>query len=156
MALFYVAGSIAAIVVAWFASLIHASGHAPLGLVSLGVGIALGAAVRVIAANQRVVRRKRLIIGTVLFAIFTVVAEHAWLYLDYRREWYDQSAKSPPVAIFRAEPLSLVEYFAHEWSPQNGALWGVDAALIIVSAVATASVLHRRKTPNDSRLTPNA
>jgi ABC-type uncharacterized transport system permease subunit len=145
MALFYVAGSIAAIVVAWFASLIHASGHAPLGLVSLGVGAALGAAVCVIAANQRAARGKRLIIGIIMFAIVAVVAEHAWLYIDYRREWYDQSAKSPQVAVFQAEPLSPVEYFAHEWSPQNTALWSVDAALIIISAVATASILHRRK-----------
>jgi hypothetical protein len=143
MILFYVAGSIAAIAVAWFASLVHASGHAPLGLVSIGVGIALGAVVSVIAASQRVTGRRRLVAGTVVFAIVTIVAEHAWLYLDYRREWYLESAKSPQVAIFQAEPLSPAKYFTHEWNLENAALWSFDATLIVAGAVGAVIVRQR-------------
>ena len=54
MLIWYGAGAVAAIAIAWLAALVHASGHAPIGLVSLVVGIALGVVLAKIAATQRV------------------------------------------------------------------------------------------------------
>ncbi|HVT26927.1 MAG TPA: hypothetical protein VHE81_02805 [Lacipirellulaceae bacterium] len=143
----YGAGVVAAIAVAWFASLVHASGHAPLGLVSLGVGAVLGAAVSVIARKQQVAGGRQLVGSVIVFAIVAIVAEHAWLYLDYRHEWLAQTAKSPQVAIFRTEPLPPTKYFAHEWSPQNAALWCLDAVLIVAGAVGTVFVWRGQRAP---------
>ncbi len=86
MLIWYGAGAVAAMVIAWLAALVHASGHAPVGLISLVVGAALGAILAKIAASQRIAGRKRLILGTVMLAILAVLAEHAWLYLDFRRQ----------------------------------------------------------------------
>ena len=79
-----------------------------------------------------------LIVAAILFALVTVVAEHAWLYRDFRRQWQEarrqvsrKSACSAPES-----PPSPREYFAHEWNPK---LWLTDAALIVVAATLTAA-----------------
>src|SRR5438128_588084 len=114
----YGAGAVAAIVLAWIAALIHASGYAPLGIVSLGIGTTLGSILAAIAATQRVAGIRRLILGTIILSILTILAEHAWLYLDFRRQWQESREKSPQVAMFRPEsPWSPAEYFAHESTP---------------------------------------
>src|SRR4051812_23378762 len=108
MLIWYGADTVAAIVIAWLAALVHASGHAPIGLVPLAVGSALGATLTAIAAVQRIGDRKPLIIGTLLKAIVALLAEHTWLYLDFRRQWHEAREKSPQVAVFRPEsPWSL-------------------------------------------------
>jgi hypothetical protein len=144
MLIWYVAGAVAAIVIAWLAALVHASGHAPIGLVSFAVGIALGAILNKIAATQRVSSPRRLIVGTILLATLAVLAEHTWLYLDFRRQWQESRAKSAQVAMFRPEqPWSPSEYFAHELTPQSAALWCVDAAIIVASATGVMVVWRR-------------
>jgi hypothetical protein len=153
MLIWYGAGAIAAIVIAWLAALVHATGHAPLGLVSLAVGIILGATLSAIAASQRLAGARRLIIGTLLLAIITVLAEHTWLYLDFRRQWHEAREKSPQVAIFRPEsPWSPREFFTNEATAKHAALWCVDAVLITTSAVSTVIVLSKKlKSPAPSR-----
>src|SRR5688572_11783175 len=84
---FYLAGLIAAVVIAWLAALAHRSGHAPIGLVSVGVGIALGAILAILAATQRVAGKRWPIVGALVLAFVAVIAQHAWLYIDFRREW---------------------------------------------------------------------
>ena len=51
MLTWYAAGLVAAIAVAWLAAMLHASGHAPVGLVSIGVGTALGVALGTISRD---------------------------------------------------------------------------------------------------------
>lgn len=144
MRIWYGASVVAAILVAWTAAMIHASGHAPLGLVSLGVGTGLGAALSGIAAMLGIAGSRRLIFSALLLAILTVLAEHAWLYLDFRRQWQEARAESAVVAMFRPEaPLSPAEYFAHEWTGRQAALWCFDAAIIAASCVGTVFVLRR-------------
>jgi hypothetical protein len=83
----------------------------------------------------------RLTIGTVLLAILTVVAEHAWLYQDFRGQWQEAREQSAAVAMFRPEtPPAVGEYFAHEWNP---GLWGADAAIITVTALGVVLVGRR-------------
>ena len=140
------AGVVAAIVVAWFAALVHASGHAPVGLVSLAVGILLGAALSGLAAALRIAGIRRLVVGAVVLAIVAVFAEHAWLYLDFCRQWQAERAKSAAVAMFRPEaPWSPAEYFSHEATHQQLMLWGLDSALITLSAAGTVFLLRRAK-----------
>jgi hypothetical protein len=142
--LWYVSGIAAAGTVGWLASFFHASGRAPVGLISLVVGSSLGFTLTGLAAGLEIAGTRRLLIGTVVFAILTILAEHTWLYLDFRRQWRESRARNPQVAMFRPEePLSPSEYFAHEWSPHTAALWTLDAALITGSAVATMFLLRR-------------
>jgi hypothetical protein len=144
MLIWYGAGAVAAIVIAWLAALVHASGHAPLGLVPLAVGISLGAILKKIAGTQRLPGRRSLISGTLLLAMLTVFAEHAWLYRDFRRQWQESREKSPQVAMFRpAEPPSPAEYFQDEATTARATLWTIDALLIVASAVGTCTALTR-------------
>jgi hypothetical protein len=155
MLIWYGAGSVAAIAIAWLAALVHASGHAPLGLVSLAVGIALGVVLRKIAATQQLNGRRQLIIGTLLLAIVAVLAEHTWLYLDFRRQWQEARQKSPQVAIFRPEsPWSPREFFLNEATPQRTAVWCIDALVTIASAVGTVVALSRNPSPQPPAPSP--
>jgi hypothetical protein len=143
--IWYAAGTIAAIAVGWVAAVFHLSGHAPVGIISVGVGLALGAALGGAAVLAHVRCRTRLIIGTLVLAMVTVLAEHAWLYVDFRRQWQESRAKSAEVAMFRSEfPLSPIEFFAYELSPERAALWGLDAVLIAGAAVGAVIVVATR------------
>jgi len=82
----------------------------------------------------------------VLLAIVTVLAQHAWLYHSFRQQWHEARAKSPEVALFRAEaPWSPREYFARELTPYRAALWCLDAALITVTAAVATSFLNGKR-----------
>jgi hypothetical protein len=141
---FYSLGLIAAIAVAWVGAMIHRSGHSPIGLISIVVGLGLGAALAAIAAKLRSPRRP-LLAGAIILALVTVIAQHIWLYLDFRRQWHEARISSPQVAMFRSDsPWSPSEYFAREATPKRVALWCADAALITTSAVATVWVMQRR------------
>jgi hypothetical protein len=124
--------------------MIHRSDHAPVGILSLGVGLGLGAILTGLAAARHVTCRRRLIIGAALLAIVAVLAEHAWLYRDFRRQWHEARAQSPHIALFRPEaPWSPTEYFAHEASPGRVVLWCADAALVTAATVGTVAVARR-------------
>jgi hypothetical protein len=151
MLIWYITGAGAALAIAWLAAMLHVSGHAPLGLVSLGVGAALGALLSAIAASGhrpkggRLAGQRLLVLSTIIFAIVTVLAQHAWLYIDFRRQWHEARAASPEVALFRAEsPWSPAEYLAHELTPKQAALWALDAALIVAAAVGVVVWWQRR------------
>jgi hypothetical protein len=156
MLIWYGAGAVAAVAIAWLAALVHASGHAPIGVVSLVVGIALGTTLVKIAASSRVAKsRRHLIVGTILLAIVAVLAEHTWLYLDFRRQWQEAREKSPQVAIFRPEsPWAPREFFANEATPQRTAFWCIDAVLIIAGAVGTVAVGSRKPGPQSPAPSP--
>jgi hypothetical protein len=147
----YIGGLLAALAISWIASRFHSAGFAPIGLLSICVGLALGATLSTIAVTQRVAGKWRLIIGTLILAVLTVLAQHAWLYLDFRRQWQEARAESPQVAMFRPEtPWSPAEYFAREFTSQTAALWALDAALISAAAVGAIVIWQRHKT----KLTP--
>ncbi|HEX4412586.1 MAG TPA: hypothetical protein VH107_03090 [Lacipirellulaceae bacterium] len=134
-------GAIAAGVVAWIAAQVHLSGHAPVGLVSVAVGALLGIALAWLAGIAGIYCKWRLVVGTLLLAACTVVAEHAWLYRDFRRQWQEAREKSTTVAMLRSEtPPGPDVYFTHEWNP---GLWISDAAIIIVVGVGTVVFLRR-------------
>ena len=143
---FYVAGAVAAIAIGWLAAKLHVAGFAPIGLLSLGIGIALGAALCSMAASQRLASRRQCVVGALVMAIVTVLAEHAWLYQDFRRQWHEARAESAAVALFRPEtPWSPAEYFARELTPGRAALWVLDAVLITAAAVGVVIVWSRRQ-----------
>jgi hypothetical protein len=145
MLTWYITSAGAALAIAWLGAMLHVSEHAPLGLVSLGVGAALGAALNALAATLRVAGRRPSLLGTISHAILTVLAQHAWLYLDFRRQWHEARAASPEVALFRPEsPWSPAEYLARELTPVRAALWGLDAALVVAAAIAVVIWWQRR------------
>ena len=122
--LFYLGGVAAALAIGWAAAKCHVAGWSPVGLVSLGVGILLGLVVSKLAAVTGVVCLKRLVVGTATFALIAVLAEHTWLYQDFRRQWVVARASNPQVAMFRPErPWSPVEYLRHVASPRRVTLY---------------------------------
>lgn len=134
--LFLLGGIAAGAAVGWIAARCHASGIAPVGLVSLAAGLALGYALSKLAAATGMKVSKRLLVGVAAFALVAVFVEHTWLYWDFRRQWEEARAVNPQVALFReAEPWTPAEYLWREVSTARIGLWCVDAALIIAGAV---------------------
>jgi hypothetical protein len=139
----YLGGIAAGAAIGSFAAGCHLSGWAPVGLVSLGVGVALGYVLSKLSAASGIGCPRRLAVGALIFALVAVFAEHTWLYHDFRRQWQAARASDPQVALFRpAEPWTPAEYFRHEISSGRVALWCVDAVLIVAGAVGV--VLVRR------------
>jgi hypothetical protein len=140
--LWYVSGWAVAGTIGWLAAIVHASGRAPLGLVSLVFGAILGATMSGIAASLEIVGTRRLLVSIVVIGLLTVLAEHAWLYLNFCRQWHETLAAKPEAALFRSTPPSPAEYFSHEFSARSAALWSLDALLIIGNAIAAVFVLQ--------------
>jgi hypothetical protein len=141
----YVGGVVSAAAISWVVTLFHRAGFAPFGLISVGAGLALGAVLCALGTTLRVIKRSQLFIGTLLFAVVTAFAQHAWLYLDFRRQWHEARAASPEVAMFRPEsPWSPAEYLARELTPGRAGLWALDGALIVAAAVAVVIMWQRR------------
>ena len=133
--LFFLGGVAVGAAVGWAAANCHLGGWAPVGLVSLAVGVVLGLVIAQLAKKSGVSGR-RLVAGTAIFALIAILAEHAWLYRDFRRQWVEARAGDPQVALFRPErPWSPTEYFRREMSPGRAALWCVDAVLVVASAL---------------------
>jgi hypothetical protein len=87
--------------------------------------------------------------------MLAVIAEHTWLYLDFRRQWREAREKSPQMAMFRPEsPWSPREYFAIEATPEHAALWCVDAIVILAGAVGTVVVMPKIVSPQSPALKP--
>jgi hypothetical protein len=146
MLIWYGAGLVTAVLIAWLAATVYAWIPVPVGLVSLVVGIALGATISGIAATHRLVWGWRLILGSVVLSIVTILAEHAWLYLEFRQQWHTERTRSAAVAMFRPEaPLSPAEYFAREATPPQLALWCVDAAIITACTLGTVFLMRRKQ-----------
>ena len=153
----YLGGIVAGAAIGWFAAKCHQSGIAPVGLVSLGVGLALGFVLAKLAASTGITCRKRLAVGAVVFALVAVFVEHTWLYRDFRRQWDDARAMNPQVALFRpAEPWSPAEYFRRETSSGQIALWCVDAALIVAGAVSVVLLQNSRFVVADDAKAPRS
>jgi ABC-type uncharacterized transport system permease subunit len=148
---FCISGFVVAIAIAWIASLIHRSGHAPLGLVSIGIGVALGAALGILAATLRVAGHRNVLVATLTLALIAIIAQHAWLYANFRREWREGRENSPQVKMFRDEqPWSPWDYMTREATPQRVTLWCIDAALITATALGTVWTLRRRTQKNSA------
>jgi hypothetical protein len=144
LSLFVLGGIVAAVALGWVVAKLNVAGFAPVGLLPLAVGIALGSATGRLASATGLINRKRLILATLSFAILAVLAEHAWLYRDFCRQWGEARASQAKVAMFRPEtPWSPAEYFAHEASPARVALWCVDGVLVVAGAVGAVIVLSR-------------
>jgi hypothetical protein len=140
----YFCGVLAAIGIGRVAAVLHGSGFAPVGLLSIAVGISLGTVLLGVARLTYADCRQRLLSGAAIFAIITILTEHAWLYRDFHRQWHEARANSPHVAMFRPDtPWSPAEYLAHEATPQQLMLWSVDALLITVATVGTLVLAHR-------------
>jgi hypothetical protein len=148
MPIWYLAGALAAIAVGWLTATLNVAGIAPIAILSLAVGALLGAILGGIAALTQVTCRKQLIVGTIALAILTVLAEHAWLYRDFRRQWHEARANSAEVAMFRSEtPWSPGEYFGRELSSWRAVYWCVDAMLVVSAAIVTVLVWPKFLTP---------
>jgi hypothetical protein len=109
-----------AIFLGWLAAKLNSAGVAPVGLLPLAIGIMLGAMVAWLTAAAGNNRPTRLILATIVLAILAVLAEHAWLYHDFCRQWREARANQAQIAMFRSEsPWSPAEYIAHEATPSR-------------------------------------
>jgi hypothetical protein len=140
------AGFVASICLAWIAAKIHATVAPPVGSVSLGVGLILGLTLGSLAIMAKVPPRRALIVGAVLLSFVVVIAQHAWLYIEFRRLWRQARAKSPEIAMFRAEePWSPVAYFGREVEAGRAGVWCLDGALIVGTAVGVFAIMERNR-----------
>lgn len=141
---FLVSGVAAAVGVGLAAATISRTGWAPVGIFSLGVGIAVGVAASKLARWSQIACPTRVAVATLVMALATVVAQHAWLYRDYRQQWHTVREREPALAWFRpeTEPMAPGEYFATEYSPARLAFWAIDAALVAAAAIGTVLTLR--------------
>jgi hypothetical protein len=141
------AGALAAVAVGYVAALVSRTGWAPVGLASIGVGLALGLVLSALAAMTRTAGRRQLLVGTAVLALATVAATHVWLYRDFCSAWRAARIESTQLAMFRPEqPWSPAEYFARQLTPGRAVLWSVDAVLVAAAAVATVALWQRQAT----------
>jgi hypothetical protein len=145
MLIWYGCGAVVAIAIAWVAAVLQASVRAPFGTISIGVGLLLAILLSTLAMLAKLPTGRSLIIGTFVLAAVTVLAQHAWLYIDYRRQWQEALAKAPKFSEFPAKVPSPIEYFSRELTFTQGALWCVDAALIIGAAFCAMRLLDRKR-----------
>jgi hypothetical protein len=141
----YAAGLLVSLAVAWVAAVIQATVRAPVGSISVGIGLLLGVLLSTLAGLTSAQRVRSLVVGTAILAVVVVLAQHAWLYLDYRRQWHDALAKAPRFSDLPVKVPSVVEYFSRELTFAHGVLWFVDAGLIIAAAVGTMWFLLRKR-----------
>jgi hypothetical protein len=79
----------------------------------------------------------------------TVIAEHAWLYSQFRRGWQASRAANPQVAMFRPEaPWPPSEYFAREIASGSLPFWCLDAALIVLATLVTLHLVSGHNEPS--------
>jgi hypothetical protein len=144
--LWYLGGFVAAVAVGWLAAMLHMAGFAPLGLFSLGVGSLLGVMLIFLTAMTAIRCRTRLVVGCFVMAVVTVLAEHAWLYREFRRQWHEDRASSAEVALLRPEtPWSAAEYFGRESTARRLGLWLLDVILILAGALSVVVMWQRRR-----------
>lgn len=150
----YLGGLVAAAAIGWAAAKCHSVGWAPVGLISLAAGILLGMVLTKWATKSGFVGGRQLVVGAILLGIAAVFFEHAWLYVDFRRQWREARYADPQVALFRPEaPWSPREYFERELSARRVVLWGVDAAIVVGATVGTVLLQRRgRVSTTDSSL----
>jgi hypothetical protein len=138
-------GVAAAVALGWIAARFNVAGFAPVALLPIAIGIVLGIVVVRLGIASGVACRKRLILAAIAVAILAVLAEHAWLYRDFCRQWREARAREPQIALHRPDsPWSPVEYVTREATPGRIAFWCADAALVVAGAVGSVVQLQRK------------
>jgi ABC-type uncharacterized transport system permease subunit len=146
MGAWFAAGIAVALAYAWVAAKLHAAFVAPIGSLSIGFGLVLGATLGAFAALLNVRPQRNLIVGAVLLTFVAIIAQHAWLYVEFRREWHKARATSPEIAMFRPEsPWSPAEYFGRELKAGRAPVWCTDAVLIAAPAIGIFWMMERRR-----------
>jgi ABC-type uncharacterized transport system permease subunit len=146
MGAWFAAGLAVALAYAWVAAKLHAAFVAPIGSLSIGFGLVLGATLGAFAALLNVRPQRNLIVGAALLTFVAIIAQHAWLYVEFRREWHKARATSPEIAMFRPEsPWSPVEYFGNELKAGRAPVWCLDAVCIAVPAITVFWIMDRKR-----------
>ncbi len=149
--LFLLGGAAAAVAIGWASAMLSVTGKAPVGLLSLGIGIALGLLLVALAELTRFKSPRGLVVSVALCAVLTVLAEHGWLYRAYRQKWQQNRVEHPAVALFRPDdaPLTLAGYFHRElqFAPGQWKFWLVDGGLIVAGAVGVVILRNRSVRP---------
>jgi hypothetical protein len=146
MRAWYATGLVVALAIAWVAAKVNWWISAPIGAISICIGFLVGVALGALAHMLHLRRGRNLIVGVVLIAIFTVLMQHAWLYVEFRRQWQQAREGSPEVAMFRDEkPWPPEEYFRRELEAGRAGVWCLDGVLIVATAVGAFWMIERRR-----------
>jgi hypothetical protein len=146
MCAWFAAGFAVALALAWVVAKLHAAFTAPLGLVSIGFGLIFGIALAAIAMLLNLRSQRALFVGTCVLTAVAIVAQHAWLYVEFRREWHRARATTPEIAMFRPEaPWSPAEYFGNELKAGRAPVWWLDALGIAVPAIAVFWMMDQKR-----------
>jgi hypothetical protein len=156
MGAWFAAGLAVALALAWVVAMLHGAFTAPLGLVSIGFGLVLGIALAAIAMLLNLRSQRTLMVGTCILTAIAILAQHAWLYVEFRREWHRARAITPEIAMFRPEaPWSPAEYFGNELKSGRALIWCLDALCIAVPAIAVFWMMERKRYQANAGATTN-
>ena len=124
---------------AWLSVRLQKSGFAPVGVLSLLIGLALGAGLWGLLRWLQFGHRRGALAGTLLLAAGVVGGEHTFAYCDYRVSFERAMQSDPKLAFARAsnpamQPRTFAEYM--HWEDNRGRLWlwGIDAVLIALAS----------------------
>ena len=147
--------------IAWVAVGLQKAGQAPLGIFSIGVGLAVGGVIVGIGRFLRIDGRWWFLCAAGVLSVATVATEHVLLYRDYVSAWHAHRAANPALEVFRpdATPKGLWEYLldsAKTGAAEDGAedgdkpakrwlFWLVDLILVVVGAVFVVVASGRRQ-----------
>jgi hypothetical protein len=131
----------AAIAMARVSVWIQQVGIAPVLVIPLLAGGAVGLLASAMAVQNGEQSRARLAMGLVISALCMAAASHGFFYLDYYRQFEAGVLGNPKVVLwalqdqnFQPRPHTFLEYLASS-APKNWPLWIVDAAAMIAGAV---------------------
>jgi hypothetical protein len=131
------------VAIAWLSAALNSHGISPVGLMSIGLGVVLGVALFQLAQWQGLIKWKMLLWAAVLLTAVNIVAQHAWLYQNFRSGWRSARAANAQVAMFRPEePWSPREYLQHELQAGSLPYWCLDAIVILISTLLTLRLLN--------------
>ncbi len=136
----FACGTLWALALAWASVGLQSGGFAPVGLLSLLIGILLGGGLAAFARWIEFGHRRAALLGTLGLALLTVGGEHGFSYRRHLQGMERAVQANPKLALARAaneefRPPTVAEYLRA--SAERGRLWiwGLDAVLIALAAV---------------------
>lgn len=133
--------AVAAIAMARISVWLQQVGLAPILVVPLLVGAAVGLLASMLAGQSGESSRVRLAVGLVVSALLMAAASHGFFYLDYCRQFEANVLNEPKVQLwalqdpdFQPRPHTLWKFLGAS-ALENWPLWIADAAAMIAGAL---------------------
>ena len=120
--------------------LVQRQGFAPIGLLSIAVGIAVGGVAATLARLLPCGRGRALLVGGLLVGLTAAGAQHLTAYCQYQADAAARAAQNPKAEVARAVfseiyPEEPPGFWRETYSARSLIYWMLDAGLIVLAAV---------------------